>query len=294
MTELAYVNGTFCDPADAKVSVEDRGFQFGDGVYEVVVSYDNRLFLLDRHLARLHRSLEAIDLPYDFEAHPIEPILLEGLRRTGFRDAMVYIQITRGACSRDHVAPDDLAPTTVITFARRPTLDDAYRQKGAGVMTVRDERWANCFVKAITLLPNVLAKNRARRKGYDDAIFVTDSGEVRECTSANLFLVHAGTILTPPRTESILHGVTQGYVMECAARIGLPVEERRFDNAFLRQADEVFMSSTSVEVLGITRVDDQPIGKGTVGPVTMQVHAEFCRSCRVTNEDTAASQRLVS
>lgn len=294
MTKLVYVNGAFCDPADAKVSVEDRGFQFGDGVYEVVVSYDNKLFLLDRHLARLRRSLEAIDLPYDFEAHPLEPILLEGLRRTGLRDAMVYIQITRGACPRNHVAPDDITPTTVVTFAPRTTLDDAYRRKGVGVMTVSDDRWANCFVKAITLLPNVLAKNRARRKGYDDAVFVTASGEVRECTSANLFVVHAGAILTPPRTESILHGVTQGFVMECAARIGLPVEERRFDNAFLRQADEVFMSSTSVEVLGITRVDDQPIGNGTVGPVTMRVHAEFCRSCRANIEDTAPSQRLVS
>jgi len=294
MTELAYVNGTFCEPADAKVSIEDRGFQFGDGVYEVVVFYDGKPFLLDRHIARLRRSLEAIELSYDFDAHPIEPVLTEGLRRCGLRDALVYIQITRGACPRSHLAPDDLSPTTVMTFGQRPVVDEALRAKGAAVMTVRDERWANCFVKAVTLLPNVLARNRAQRQGYDDAVFVTDSGDVRECTSANLFVVHEGAILTPPRTDSVLHGVTQGFVMECAARIGLPIEERRFDVTFLRQSDEVFMSSTTVEVLGISRVDDQSIGNGTVGPITTRVHAEFSRSCRCNDDEVAASERLVS
>jgi D-alanine transaminase len=279
MTTVAYLNGEFCDLSQARVSIEDRGFQFGDGVYEVVETHNGRPFLLEDHMARLRRSLDAIDLPYDLDAHPLQPVIMEGLQRSGLSEAMVYIQITRGACARHHLAPEDLVPTVVMTFKPRPTIPDDLRLRGASVMTVRDERWALCRVKAITLLPNVLARGRAHREGYDDAVFVTGDGEVRELTSANLFVVKDGAIITPPRTESVLHGITQSFVMDCAEGIGSSVEERAFDVEFLNRADEVFMSSTTVEVLGITRVDGSPIGKGLVGPLTTRLHVEFQRRC---------------
>lgn len=277
MSELAYVNGVFGPIANAKVSIEDRGFQFGDGIYEVIVAYDGRLFLLDEHLARLRRSAAAIRLEYDFDAAPLEPIIREGLRRAELRDALVYVQLTRGVAPRAHLIPPHLRPTLVMTFRPLPTVPEELRRRGARVMTLRETRWANCYIKAITLLPNVLAKNEALRQGFDDALFLTADGEVRECTSANVFAVHRGNLLIPPRTDAVLHGVTQGYVMECAAGVGLTVEERAFDIAFLRQADEVFLSSTTVEVLGVTRLDQDAVGGGEVGEITRRLFQEFRR-----------------
>ena len=275
MPELACLNGVFSSIADARVSIEDRGFQFGDGVYEVVAAYNRRPFLLDRHMRRLRTSLDAIALPYDFDASPLEPILLEGLRRCEFVDALIYIQITRGAAPRSHVITKGIRPTVVMTFKPLPLIPDDLRRRGAHLMTTPDARWANCYVKAITLLPNILAKNDALNRGFDDAVFVSAAGEVRECTSANIFMVRGDTVIIPPLNESILHGVTQDFLRECAAAVGLPMIEESFDADALRRADEVFMSSTATEVLAVTRLDGQPIGDGAVGPRTQRLFNEF-------------------
>ncbi len=280
MPELAYVNGVFGPIAEATVSIEDRGFQFGDGVYEVIVAYDGRLFLLELHMRRLRRSAAAIMLDYDFDEDPLEPIIAEGLRRCEFSDALVYVQLTRGVAPRSHEIPENITPTVVMTFKPLPVVPDELRQRGARMMTTLDTRWANCYVKAIILLPNVIAKNEALRRSYDDAIFVTETGEVRECTAYNLFIAKGGKLTIPPRTESILHGVTQGLLLECAAAIGLKVNEEAFDIATLCAADEVFMSGTTVDALGITSVDDQPIGDGRVGPITRRLYEEFVKRSR--------------
>lgn len=280
MPELAYVNGVFGSIAEATVSIEDRGFQFGDGVYEVIVAYDGRLFLLELHMRRLRRSAAAIMLDYDFDADPLEPVIAEGLRRCEFSDALVYVQLTRGVAPRSHEIPENITPTVVMTFKPLPVVPDELRQRGARMMTTLDTRWANCYVKAIILLPNVIAKNEALRRGYDDAIFVTETGEVRECTAYNLFIAKGGKLTIPPRTESILHGVTQGVLLECAAAIGLKVNEVAFDIPTLCAADEVFMSGTTVDALGITSVDDQPIGDGRVGPITRRLYEEFVKRTR--------------
>lgn len=277
MPELAYVNGMFSRIEDAKVSIEDRGFQFADGVYEVIVAYNGALFLPEEHLRRLRTSAAAIRLDYDFDAAAIEPILLDGLRRSELRDAMVYIQITRGVAPRAHAFPINAQPTLVMTFRPRPTVPLELRQRGARILTVPDFRWANCYIKSIALLPNVLAKNDALQHGFDDAVFVAANGEVRECTSSNLFLVQGRTITTPPRNDSVLHGVTQGFLIECIRGLDLEVAERAFDVPALQAADEAFLSSTTTEVLGITQVDDRKIGTGQVGPVTQRIHAEFRR-----------------
>jgi D-alanine transaminase len=280
MGELAYVNGVFGPIAEAKVSIEDRGFQFGDGIYEVLVAYDGRLFLVEQHMRRLRRSAAGIALDYDFEARPLEPIIAEGLRRSELRDALIYIQITRGAAPRSHTIPAGLTPTVVMTFKPLPRLPDELRERGAKVITMPDSRWANCYIKAITLLPNVLAKNEALRRGYDDAIFVTAEGEVRECTSANIFIVSGGSLLIPPRNESILHGVTQGYLIELASSIRLNVREEVIHLELLRRADEVFMSGTAAEVLAITSIDDRPVSNGRLGPITQRLYDEFLSRTR--------------
>lgn len=280
MNELAYVNGVFGPIAEARISVEDRGFQFGDGVYEVIVAYDGRPFLLEEHLARLRRSLEGIRLNYDFAANPLEPIIAEGLRCTGLPEAMVYIQVTRGVAPRAHLVPEGVDPTVVMTFKPLPKVSDELRRRGASVMTTLDTRWAKCSIKAVTLLPNVLAKSEAAAGGYDDAVFVTETGEVRECTAANVFLVKDGRLQFPPRDESVLHGITQGFILECASALGIPVNERSFTVDALHQADEAFISGTTVEVLGIASLDDRPVGNGQVGPITRRLFEEFWRRVR--------------
>ena len=286
MEALAYVNGTFCPITEAKVSIQDRGFQFGDSIYEVVATYDGRPFLIDAHMQRMARSAAHIGLAYDFDEHPLEQIIAEGLRRCGIADAVVYIQLTRGVAPRSHAVPDPpVAPTVVMTFTPRPIVSAEDRERGVSVMTVRDDRWARCFIKAVTLLPNVLAKTEAVRQGCYDAIFVSADGEVREATSANVFVVRDGRIAMPPRDESVLHGITQGFIMQCAAAIDVSIEERVVRLEDLQTADEMFLSNTMVEVLPITRIDDHPVGDPRVddpllGPVTRRIYEEFLRRAR--------------
>jgi len=277
MPELAYVNGTFCDPAEAKVSIEDRGFQFADGVYEVVVAYESRPFRLQQHLERLERSLKAIDLPFDPQAYGLERVIVEGISRAGFADTLVYLQITRGAAPRSHVFPRQPRPTVVATFKAKPRVDPQVRERGLAVMTTPDIRWSRCSIKSVALLANVLAKNEAVRRGYDEAVFVGPEGDVREATTANIFAVRGGALITPPRSESILHGVTRACVLECAARIGVPCRETALHESALGDVQELFLSSTTVDFIGVTRLNDRPVGDGRVGPVTRALYADFRR-----------------
>lgn len=280
MAELAYVNGVFSRIEDAKVSIEDRGFQFGDGVYEVIAAYNGRLFLLDEHMKRLRDSTAAIHLDYDFERNPIEPIVHEALRRSDIRDAAVYVQITRGAAPRSHVIPKVIEPTLVLTVRPLAKVPQELRDRGAKVLSVPDYRWSHCHIKAITLLANVLAKREAMTRGFDEAVFVARDGLVMECTASNIFMARRGALTFPPRTESVLHGITQAFLLDCARSLGQRVEERSFTLDDLYAADEAFMSSTSIEVVGITSVDGKRIGDGKVGPITRRMHEEFARRAR--------------
>jgi len=275
ISELAYLNGRFCPIAEACVSIEDRGFQFGDGVYEVVVVRGGQMFLPEQHMRRLRRSAAAIGLQYDFDNQPLEPVMLEGLTRSGITDAMIYVQITRGAAPRSHSFAEGMTPTVVMTFKPIPAVPEEHRRRGVDLMTTSDNRWARCFIKAITLLPNVLAKNEANRRGFYDAVFVTNGGEVRESTSANIFLVSNGTLKTPLRDESVLHGITQDFILQCATAIALPFEECRVHVDELQRADEVFLSSTTIEILPVTSINGAPISDGAPGPITQKVLSEF-------------------
>ncbi len=282
MPEIAYVNGKFSPIGEAVVSVEDRGFQFGDGIYEVIAAYADEPFLLDRHLARMRRSADAIKIPFDFDGTNIESIVRDGLHRSGIREAAVYLQITRGVAPRSHVIPKGMTPTLVMTIRPLPQISDDLRRRGLRAMTMLDNRWPNCYIKAVTLLPNILAKNEAMARGFDEAIYLTAEGDVRECTSANVFIAREGKLVFPPLNESILHGVTLSFILECARGIGVQVREGAFDIDALRQADEVFLSSTMSEVLGITSIDNKQVGDGKVGSITQRIFSEFRSRSRLT------------
>ena len=271
MEEIAYVNGRFCGLDEATVSVEDRGFQFGDGVYEVLVAPRGRPFWLQQHLDRLKRSTDAIDLPIDYKALNLPGVIEKGIRRCGFEDVMVYLQITRGRAPRDHLYSSGITPTVIATFKPRPVFDPEMRTRGVALETARDIRWARCSVKSTALLPNVLLKNAATRRGFFDAVTVGADDVVRETSNANVFIVTGGLLRTPPATERILHGVTRAYLLECADRLGIPCAEVDFTAGEMRAADEVFICSTTMDVMPVTSVDGKTIGKGKPGETTMRL-----------------------
>jgi len=271
MGEIACVNGVFGPIEQATISINDRGFQFADGVYEVVPAYGLVPFRLADHLERMAVSLRAIELDVDLDALEIEPLVHQGLRRCALDRAMVYIQITRGSAPRTHAMPSDLAPTLVMTFRSLPAVAPEQRRDGVGVITIPEFRLSRCCIKTTMLLPNILARRHARRCGEHDAVFVADDGEVREATSANVALVSGDTLVLPRRTERILHGVTLSVVEEWAAGAGLPVCERAVYRDEMLAADEIFLTNSSEEITPVTRIDGQSIGRGQPGPITARV-----------------------
>jgi len=282
MEEIAFINGRFCSLSEATISIEDRGFQFGDGVYEVIVARRGRPFRLAQHLDRLKRSTDAIDLPVDYAALNLPAVIEEGVRRCGFDEVMIYIQITRGVAPRDHVYSGDITPTVAATFKARPVHTHA-RARGVALETTSDIRWAKCSVKSTALLANVLIKNAARRRGFFDAVILGEGDVVRETAVANIFIVNDGAIRTPPATDHILHGVTRGYLLECAARLGIPCREVHFSRSEMLAADEVFITSTTMNVMPVTSIDGSAIGDGKPGTIAERLLGCFC-------EDTADSE----
>lgn len=272
---LVYLNGEYVSYDDARVPVEDRGLQFADGVYEVVRYYEGRPFRMEQHLRRLVRSAEGIELPLP-PLDGIQEAMNELVRRQGFKDAAVYLQITRGTAARMHGLIANPTPT-VIAIARpaqtvrpRPTLR---------VVTASDDRWARCYLKTTALLPNALARERARRLGADDAIFLRD-GFVMEATASNVFLVKDGKLLTSPLTNYILAGITREAILELAKQEGIPTSEEPIPAHLLYQADEVFLTGTNSELGPIVSVDGRQVGNGEVGPIFKRILAAFDAAIR--------------
>ena len=274
MPELAYLNGVIMPIENAVVPVEDRGYNFGDAVYEYVASYNGRLFYLEPHLDRLEHSLAALafpPLPREKIRTAIETLFAEAaIGRAG-----IYIQISRGVAPRDHAFPADADLQFLMILRQVHEKPAVLREKGAAAITVTDIRWGRCDIKTVQLLPNVLAKQQALEAGAYDAIFVAETGEVREGTSSNLFIVKDQGLITHPLTPRILPGITRMIILDICRSAGLSVEETYFDKAALYAADEVFMSGTITEVLPITRIDGQPIGDGAVGPVARRLNRDL-------------------
>ena len=259
---------------NAAVPVEDRGYNFGDAVDEYVASYNGHLFYLEPHLDRLEHSMAALafpPLPREKIRTAIETLFAEAaIERAG-----IYIQISRGVAPRDHAFPADADLQFLMILRQVHEKPTVLREKGAAAITVTDIRWGRCDIKTVQLLPNVLAKQQALEAGAYDAIFVAETGEVREGTSSNLFIIKDQGLITHPLTPRILPGITRMIILDICRAAGLSVEEAYFDKAALYAADEVFMSGTITEVLPITRIDGQPIGDGAVGPVTRRLNRDL-------------------
>ena len=275
----AYLNGAYLPLAEARISPLDRGFLFGDGAYEVVPVYSRRPFRLDEHLRRLQTSLDGIRLTNPHRVEEWRSIILRIIDEAGFDDQTVYIQVTRGAdTKRDQAFPKGVAPTVFLFTAPLISPTPEQREAGVAAITAADIRWARCDLKSVALLANVLLRQQAIENECVETIMLRD-GCMTEGAASNIFLVKNGVILTPPKDTRILPGITYDVVLELAARHGMAHEIRDVTEAELRTADELWMTSSTKEVLGITQLDGRPIGKGDYlgkpGPVTRQMHAWY-------------------
>ncbi len=271
---IAYLDGRFLPLDEARVSVLDRGFLLGDGVYEVIPVYGGRLFRLDDHLARLERSLAETRIPNPHDRPGWRRLLETLVTENGGGDRAVYLQVTRGVAARDHAFPAHVTPTVFAMSHPLPAPDPALAERGVAAVTLEDIRWLRCDIKTISLLGNVLLRQAAIDRGAQEAILVRD-GEVTEGAASNVFVVHDGTLSTPPKGERLLPGITRDLVLELAAAEGLPCHQRPISEASLRQADEIWLTSSTKEILPVTRLDDAPVGDGRPGPLWRRLHARY-------------------
>jgi len=270
-----YLNGKYLPLEQAKVSVEDRGFLFGDGIYEVVRLYGGHIFQMEAHLKRLHRSAEGTRMPLSAAVSDLPAIIERVKTENKLRDSEVYIECTRGpAHPRSHAFPAEAHPTLLVMPLVLHPLPEGALTQGVAAITVPDIRWHRCDIKTVMLLPNGMAKQQARESGAHEAIFVRD-GIVTEGASTNIFAVIEGILRTHPSTDTILSGITRQVVLELAAEMGQETCEEAFTREQMYAADEVFLASTTNEVLPITRIDGHMIGEGRPGPVTMRLMEAF-------------------
>lgn len=275
---IAYLNGDFIRLADAKISVLDRGFIFGDGIYEVVPAYKGTPFRMQAHLARLERSLAAIGIASPYSREQWEELVRNLLARHGGGDAMVYIQVTRGVAKRDHAFPPGTVQPTVFCMVSpfiRPS--EHARTQGMSVVSMPDERWLHCEIKSVSLLGNVLAKQHAVQSGVDEVIQFRD-GFMSEGSSCNIWMVKEGVLLAPPRNNLILEGIRYSFIEQLARDAGIAFQARPIAQAEVEQADELMLTSATKEVLPITRYNGQPVGGGQPGPVYRALRAAYDRA----------------
>ncbi len=274
---VAYFNGDYLPLEEVRISPLDRGFLFGDAVYEVIPSYAGEFFLLGPHLERLERSLAAIRLPSPLSRGEWAERLVELLRRNAAgpgHDLGIYLQVTRGVAPRDHAFPAEGAPTVLAMASPIRPLSDAVRSGGIAAITTPDHRWGRCDIKATTLLPNVLARQLASEADAMEAILLRE-GRVIEGAASNVFAQFGDTLVTPPLQDALLPGVTRALVLDLARECGLQVVERELDEAELRGADEIWLTSSTREILPVSRLDGEPVGAGVPGPGWRAVHAAY-------------------
>jgi D-alanine transaminase len=259
-----YLNGAFMPVEEAQISVLDRGFLFGDGVYEVIPVYGGHALRLDEHLQRLQRSLEAIQLVV---SEPWDELIAALIKSNGGGDLSVYLQITRGvALKRDHAFPKASQPTVFMMTTPFTPVGELSQVQAIKAVTVADNRWLQCFIKSICLQPNVLLKQQAIDSGAQDAILVRD-GVVTEAAAANVFVVKEGVVYTAPRDHLILGGITRDLVIELVQAAGIECYEEAPPVALLETADEIWITSSTREIVPVTELDDRPVGSGAIGPV---------------------------
>jgi D-alanine transaminase len=280
MSRIAYVNGRYLPRREAMVHVEDRGYQFSDGVYEVCEVRDGRMVDERRHVARLQRSLDELRMRMPMSPAALGIVLRETIRRNRVRDGIVYLQITRGVARRDHAFPPPGTAPGVVVTARSLDLagNERTAAEGIAVITLPDNRWARVDIKSVALLPNVLAKQAARDQGAREAWFVDAEGRVTEGASTNAWIVTgAGKVVTRPADSGILRGITRAVLIEAIKAQGLEFEERAFTVQEAKDAREAFITAASQIVMPVVRIDGRSVGNGRPGPVALALRRTFHR-----------------
>ncbi len=271
---LANLNGTLMPLSEVRISPLDRGFLFGDAIYEVLRVYGGKPWLEEEHWHRLKRSLEAIRLG-SIDLERLRRRMHETLKASTFQEAIVYLQITRGAAPRSHPFPTGATPLELLWVQDYHDAYAAVRQTGVQVLTAPDVRWERCDIKSTNLLPNVLAMQAAKEAGCHEAVLYLADGTLTEGTHSNLFGVREGTVLTAPSTNLILPGITRGLIIQLSQRCGIPVTVESLNRAELGDVSELFLSGTTTEVLPVICVDGHLIGNGTPGPVTKRLQQAY-------------------
>lgn len=277
MSRVAYVNGTYRPHGQAVVHIEDRGFQFADGVYEVWGVFDGRLADFDGHMTRLHRSLNELQIAIPMTSAALKRVLDETIRRNRVRNGIVYLQVTRGTAPRDHAFPKNVAPSVVVTAKTiDPAKGEALAAKGAAGVTQPDIRWGRCDIKTVGLLANVLAKQAARERGAYECLLYDEMGLVTEGSSTNAWIVDAdGRLRTRDVQANILRGVTRTKLLQIIAEEGLELDERPFSVDEAKAARELFVTAASTFVMPLVSLDGTKIGDGRPGPIAERLRAVY-------------------
>jgi D-alanine transaminase len=278
MPRIAYVNGRYAPHSDASVHIEDRGYQFADGVYEVCEVARGHIMDMTRHLDRLDRSLGELRIDWPLSRKALTMVMAEVVRRNRVENGLVYLQVTRGVATRDHVFPAaHISPSLVVTAKRSdPRLAARRAADGIKVITVPENRWSRVDIKTVGLLPNVLARQQAKENGAAEAWFVDPDGTIKEGAATNVWIVTTdGKLVTRPADFGILRGVTRATVMDIARKLDLEVEERAFTVEEARQAKEAFITAATTVVMPVVSIDGHPVANGHPGSVTLSLREAF-------------------
>ena len=278
MPRIAYVNGRYARHADAAVHVEDRGYQFADGVYEVCEVARGHIMDMRRHLDRLDRSLSELRIGWPMTRKALEFVMAEVVRRNRVVNGLVYLQVTRGVALRDHVFPAAGTQPAIVVTAKRtdPTAAMKRAEAGLKVITVPENRWDRVDIKTVGLLPNVLARQQAKEAGAQEAWFVDPDGTVKEGAATNVWIVTGdGVLVTRPAAHGILRGITRGVVFEIAKKLGLSVEERCFTVDEAKSAREAFITAATTVVMPVVEIDGHPVANGHPGSIALSLRQAF-------------------
>lgn len=278
MPRISYVNGRYLPHADAKVHMEDRGYQFADGVYEVCEVARGHIMDMSGHLDRLDRSLGELAIAWPLERRVLPAIMREVVTRNRVRDGLVYLQITRGVAPRDHAFPAPSTRPSLVVTAKRSDPQAARRraETGIAVITVPENRWDRVDIKTVGLLPNVLARQKAKDAGAQEAWFVDPDGTIKEGASTNVWIVTGdGRLVTRPADRGILRGITRATVFRIAEQLGYTVEERTFTVEEAQQAREAFVTAATTVVMPVVRIDGKPVANGHPGTVALSLREAF-------------------
>lgn len=271
---LVYLNGEFQSLSEARIPVLDRGFIFGDGIYEVIPVYGRKMFRAKQHMARLFRSLDAIGIPNPHSEENWMALIQKVMDAHPSDDQMVYLQVTRGVAKRAHAFPKEVTPTVFIMTNPLVLPSAQVRADGVACVTMEDRRWLHCEIKSISLLGNVLAAQHAAESGVTESIQFRE-GWLTEGSSSNVWVVKNGVIMGPPKDHLILEGIRYGLLQELCEQHGIPFESRKITQEEVFAADELMISSATKEILPVVRLDAQTIGNGAPGPIYQQLYAAY-------------------